>query len=72
MWYDPASVIYPHINTSQEGACDLSENNIVSHDRFTDTAGECQDKCRQSAGCEWFTHFDTQCYLLSQCGDAEM
>ena len=25
-----------------EGACDLSENNIVGHDRFTDTPAECQ------------------------------
>ena len=24
------------------GACDLSETNIVEHNRFTDTPGECQ------------------------------
>ena len=31
-----------------------------------------QEKCRLSAECEWFTHFDTQCYLLSECGHSEM
>ena len=25
-----------------EGACDLSENNILDHDRFVDSPGECQ------------------------------
>merc|ERR1711892_1433086 len=53
-----------------EGACDLSEDNIVSHDRFTNTAAECQSKCKNVSGCSWFTHFDTQCYLLSACGDS--
>jgi len=53
-----------------EGACDLSEDNIVSHDRFTNTAAECQSKCKNASGCSWFTHFDTQCYLLSACGDS--
>merc|ERR1711936_1559051 len=53
-----------------EGACDLSEDNIIGHDRFTPTAGECQDKCGQNPTCTWFTHFDTQCYLLAVCGDS--
>merc|ERR1719402_1397643 len=52
----------------EEAACELSENNIVGHDRFTNTATECQEKCRDKAGCSWFTHFDTNCYLLSHCG----
>ena len=74
---------------TQEGACELSEDNILSHDRFTDTADECQvmvhvsrvtrcnvgslvqAKCRTSAGCSWFTHLDTQCYLLRECGHQE-
>ena len=37
---------YLYISTlccvTQEGACELSEDNILSHDRFTDTADECQ------------------------------
>ena len=53
----------------EEGACELSENNIVGQDRFTNTPGECQAKCKDDPACSWFTHFDTQCYLLSQCGD---
>merc|ERR1712013_374813 len=53
-----------------EGACDLSEDNIIGHDRFTPTAGECQAKCRENPTCTWFTHFDTQCYLLVECGDS--
>merc|ERR1712215_212356 len=58
-------------NDFAEGACDLSEDNIVGHDRFTDTAAECQEKCRGVATCFWFTHYDTQCYLLSHCGQTE-
>merc|ERR1719500_1563623 len=54
----------------QEGACDLSEDNIIGHDRFTNTAAECQAKCRDNPSCSFFTHFSTQCYLLSQCGDS--
>merc|ERR1711936_456752 len=53
----------------EEAACELSENNIVGHDRFTNTATECQEKCKEDAACSWFTHFDTQCYLLSTCGN---
>merc|ERR1719508_386466 len=52
----------------EEAACELSENNIVGQDRFTNTPDECQVKCRDEAACSWFTHFDTQCYLLSECG----
>merc|ERR1719429_689918 len=54
-----------------EGACELSEDNIVGHDRFTSTARDCQVKCIQTADCTWFTHLDTQCYLLRDCGQAE-
>merc|ERR1711971_507240 len=54
-----------------EGACDLSENNILDHNRYTDTPAECQDLCSQNAQCHFFTHFSTQCYLLIECGDAE-
>jgi len=53
----------------EEAACELTENNIVGHDRFTNSPGECQAKCVNDAACMWFTHFDTQCYLLSECGN---
>merc|ERR1711872_649586 len=54
-----------------EGACDLSEYNIIEHDRHTDTPKECQEQCRQNSQCSWFTHFATQCYLLVECGRSE-
>merc|ERR1712227_392882 len=34
-----------------EGACDLSENNILDHNRFTDTPAGCQDLCKQNSQC---------------------
>merc|ERR1711936_249258 len=54
-----------------EGACDLSEYNIIEHNRYTDTPEECQELCRQNSQCSWFTHFATQCYLLVECGRSE-
>merc|ERR1719187_72280 len=51
-----------------EGACQLSENNIVGHDRHTDSPKACQTLCIEESLCTWFTHFSTQCYLLAQCG----
>lgn len=49
----------------------MSQHNVVSHDRLTNSAAECQEKCRLSADCEWFTHFNTECYLLLECGQTE-
>merc|ERR1712037_423244 len=54
-----------------EGACDLSENNILDHNRYTETPAQCQDLCSQNSQCHFFTHFSTQCYLLIECGDSE-
>ena len=54
--------------TCQMGTCELNENNIVSSDRNTQTAGACQDKCVANPDCHWFTHYDTSCYLLDHCG----
>merc|ERR1712088_869297 len=54
-----------------EGACDLSEYNIIEHNRYTNTPKECQEQCRQNSQCSWFTHFATQCYLLVECGRSE-
>merc|ERR1712037_896599 len=54
-----------------EGACDLSEYNIIEHNRNTDTPEQCQELCRQNPQCSWFTHFSTQCYLLVECGRSE-
>merc|ERR1712228_208995 len=54
-----------------EGACDLSEYNIIDHNRYTDTPEQCQELCRQNPQCSWFTHFSTQCYLLVECGRSE-
>merc|ERR1712130_699606 len=56
--------------SGSKGACDLSEMNILDHDRFVDSPGECQAMCRDMPLCNWFTHFSTQCYLLAECGDS--
>merc|ERR1719347_661194 len=53
----------------QEGACDITEYNTLGLDRHTASAAECQLHCINLVGCTWFTHFDTQCYLLSDCGE---
>ena len=53
----------------QQGSCELTENNIVAHDRFTPSPGACQVRCREEEGCQWFTHYDTSCYMLDHCGD---
>merc|ERR1711973_219559 len=50
---------------------DLSEYNIIEHDKHTNTPKECQEQCRQNPQCSWFTHFATQCYLLVECGRSE-
>merc|ERR1711915_360856 len=47
-------------------SCPLYEDAILSF-RHTDTAGQCQDLCRNLEGCEFFTWFETQCYLLNSC-----
>merc|ERR1711915_818450 len=47
-------------------SCPLYEDAILSF-RHTDTAGQCQDLCRNFEGCEFFTWFETQCYLLNSC-----
>merc|ERR1712106_110878 len=54
-----------------EGACELSESNIVAHDRNVATPGECQTHCKNNGDCTWFTHFETECYLLNSCGQPE-
>ena len=51
-----------------EGACDLSENNMMGHTGHVPSPGECQAACRAEGQCSWFTHFGSQCYLLLQCG----
>merc|ERR1712142_1126072 len=57
----------------QEGACPLSQDNIVGSDRFSETAQDCQDLCREAghADCNFFTHFNTECYLLTSCDVVE-
>ena len=47
----------------------MNENNILAHDRFTPSPAACQVRCREEAGCHWFTHYDTSCYMLDHCGD---
>ena len=31
-----------------------------------------QTLCQQNPSCSWFTHFDSQCYLLRECGNTEL
>jgi len=53
-----------------EGSCPITEyttcNDGFSH---TNTAAECQDKCRAREDCVIFTWFNRQCYLLISCDD---
>jgi len=57
----------------QSGVCPLAEDNIVGMDRFSDTPQDCQDLCREFAhmDCNYFSHFNTECYLLSSCDTVE-
>merc|ERR1719348_2412830 len=57
----------------EEGACPLTEENIVGSDRFTENPQDCQNICRETAhsDCMFFTHFNTECYLLSSCDSVE-
>merc|ERR1711892_810964 len=68
-----ASILSQDCSVFQEGACPLSEEFIVGSDRFTDTPQACQDLCREVAhsDCAFFTHFNTECYLLSACDTIE-
>jgi len=45
----------------------------VGSDRFTETPQGCQDLCRDLShtDCKFFTHYDTECYLLSTCDVVE-
>merc|ERR1712123_343208 len=68
-----ASTLSQDCSVFQEGACPLSEEFIVGSDRFTDTPQACQDLCREVAhsDCAFFTHFNTECYLLTTCDTVE-
>merc|ERR1712106_46056 len=68
-----ASTMSQDCSVFQEGACPLSEEYIVGSDRFTDTWEACQDLCREVAhsDCAFFTHFNTECYLLTTCDTVE-
>merc|ERR1712106_919226 len=68
-----ASTLSQDCSVFQEGACPLSEEFIVGSDRFTDTPQSCQDLCREVAhsDCAFFTHFNTECYLLTTCDTVE-
>ena len=57
--------------SDQDATCELTEDNIIGHDRLTNTPAECQAQCIQNADCTWFTHFETECYLLRDCGHTE-
>merc|ERR1719283_72919 len=68
-----ATVLAQDCSVFQEGACPLTEEFIVGSDRFTDTPQGCQDLCRETghSDCLFFTHFNTECYLLSACDAVE-
>merc|ERR1711892_783984 len=68
-----ASTLSQDCSVFQEGACPLSEEFIVGSDRFTDTPQTCQDLCREVAhsDCAFFTHFNTECSLLTTCDTVE-
>merc|ERR1719290_924030 len=68
-----ATALAQDCSVFQEGACPLTEEFIVGSDRFTDTPQACQDLCRETghSDCLFFTHFNTECYLLSACDTVE-
>jgi len=53
----------------QEGACPLTEGNIIQTVIPETSPSLCQDRCRSeiSGRCTHFTHFEDQCYLLQNC-----
>merc|ERR1712168_148310 len=55
------------------GTCPLDENNIVGSNSGVDTPANCQILCKfNGAGaCNFFTHFDTECYQLANCTSVE-
>merc|ERR1711915_429035 len=55
-----------------EGSCPLSEMNIILTDRNTNSPGLCQDRCSVIPECNFFTWFDTQCFLLRTCDFTEI
>ena len=55
----------------QETACELTENNILAHGNSSPSPRSCQLKCLAEAGCQWFTHFGSSCYMLDHCGQQE-
>ena len=61
VWADPAGC-----DQFQAVTCVLSEENIVGYSRENLTQ-TCQDRCKDSAECQYFTHYQQQCYLLLSC-----
>merc|ERR1711890_47455 len=68
----PSPVLTGTCEEFTEAACELSENNIVGQNRFTNSPGECQVLCKAEPRCTWFTHFASQCYLLLICGHSDV
>ena len=50
-----------------EGTCNLDEYNILVFVNSVESPRVCQTVCRERAGCNYFTHFLEQCYLLYEC-----
>merc|ERR1711892_75550 len=47
--------------------CPIDEDTMVGF-MNTDTAQECQELCRDTEECTFFTFFVNQCFLLKTCG----
>jgi len=48
-------------------ACPLIEENIVGFENSAEDTESCQQSCADNTGCNYFTHFETQCYQLVNC-----
>merc|ERR1719260_196736 len=53
-------------------ACPLSEDNILGYNNSVPSITDCQDRCGKVSACNFFTHYDSTCYLLSSCDSLEI
>ena len=53
-------------------SCPIEEGNLVG-DLITEDAANCQEYCRESPECAWFTWYGPvlRCYLLASCSPVE-
>merc|ERR1719422_1395703 len=67
----PSTVLMQAIcDQFSEETCPITEDSLLGF-IHTDTAQQCQDKCREKEDCMFFTWYSTQCFLLYTCSFTE-